>query len=159
MTLKKIPDLLDKEIKNYFDLALNSERRRAPKILHNKGDYLNKVFNFVLEDSYMHPHLHPGEEKIEKMHLIDGAFALILFHENGDIDETVILEKGKKEFVEVPAFKWHTYVMLSEKVIIYETMEGKYEPSSWKKMAPWAPLENSKNSPSYLSMLKNIILN
>ncbi len=69
----------------------------------------------MLFDSYMHPHLHPGEEKIEKMYLIDGSFALVLFNDKGDINETIILEKGKKESVEVPAFTWHTYVMLSTK--------------------------------------------
>ena len=122
--------------------------------MHKKGDYLNKVINFVLFDSYMHPHRHPGEEKIEKMYLIDGSFALILFNDKGDIDETIILEKGKKESVEVSAFTWHTYVMLTGEVIIYEEMDGVYDPSSWKEMAPWAPLENSLESAIYLEALK-----
>ena len=157
MVDKIIPSLLENEISYHFALANSSIRKRSPKILHKKGDYLNKVFNFILVDSYMHPHLHPSEEKIEKMYLIDGSFALVLFNDKGDIDETIILEKGKKESVEVPAFTWHTYVMLSQKVIIYETMEGIYNPSSWKRMAPWAPLENSEDSSVYLSALKNLI--
>ena len=68
MNVKEIPDLLNNDVNSHFESAANSERRRSPKILHNKGDYHNKVFNFILEDSYMHPHLHPGEEKIEKMY-------------------------------------------------------------------------------------------
>ena len=155
MIVKEIPYLLDEEIKSYFDLALISERRRHPKILHNKGDYHNKVFNFILEDSYMHPHLHPGKEKIEKMHLIQGSFSLILFDSKGEVIESIVLEKGKKEFIEIPAFTWHTYVMLSDKVIIYETMKGKYNADTWKKMAPWAPIENSTDASRYLAMLKS----
>ena len=62
MTGSQTPKLSEEEINKYFDLSENSERRRAPKILHNKGYYLNKVFNFVLSDSYMHPHLHTSEE-------------------------------------------------------------------------------------------------
>ena len=153
MIVKEIPYLLDEEIKSYFDLALISERRRHPKILHNKGDYHNKSFNFILEDSYMHPHLHPGKEKIEKMYLIQGSFSLILFDSKGEVIESIVLEKGKKESIEVPAFTWHTYVMLSDKVIIYETMEGFYDPKTWKVLASWAPEESSRQSLQYIESL------
>ena len=65
MSTEKLPKLSYNEIENYFLKAKQSERKRFPKILHEKGDYNNRVINFVLEDSYMQPHLHPGEEKIE----------------------------------------------------------------------------------------------
>lgn len=153
----QIPALLDEEVKHHFKLANNSIRKRSPKILHNKGEYLNKVFNFILADSYMHPHMHPSKEKIEKMYLIKGSFALILFNEVGQIDDKIILQEGKLESIEVPAFTWHTYVMLSDEVIIYETMEGVYEIDTWKKMAPWSPKENSLDAPKYLEKLKSTV--
>jgi len=149
-----IPQLSSNEVREFFSRANESSRRRAPKILHEKGDYLNKVFNFILSDSYMHPHLHPGEEKIEKMYLIEGAFALLLFDEQGEITNTVILEKGGREQIDVPAFTWHTYVMLTDEVIVYETMEGVYHPETWKKMASWAPIENAHDALGYLAILK-----
>jgi cupin fold WbuC family metalloprotein len=149
-----IPELSSDDIKSYFDLAYNSERRRSPKIMHKKGDYINKVFNFILSDSYMQPHLHPGSEKIEKMHLVYGSFALITFDDNGKVTGTNILEKDKNEFIAVPAFSWHTYVMLSDEVIVYEEMNGVYEPSSWKEMASWAPKENTPEADKYLELLR-----
>jgi cupin fold WbuC family metalloprotein len=149
-----IPELSSDDINSYFDLAYNSERRRSPKIMHKKGDYINKVFNFILSDSYMQPHLHPGSEKIEKMHLVYGSFALITFDDNGKVTGTNILEKDKNEFIAVPAFSWHTYVMLSDEVIVYEEMNGVYEPSSWKEMASWAPKENTLEADKYLESLK-----
>lgn len=151
---QQIPILLDEDEKYHFKIANDSIRKRSPKILHNKGDYLNKVFNFILTDSYMHPHLHPSMEKVEKMYLIKGSFALILFNDIGQINETIILEEEKLDFVEVPSYTWHTYVMLSDEVIIYETMEGVYEVETWKKMAPWAPKENSLDAANYLAKLK-----
>jgi cupin fold WbuC family metalloprotein len=151
----EVPVLLNDELKIHFELATNSIRKRSPKILHKKGAYLNQVFNFILKDSYMHPHLHPGKEKIEKMYLIKGSFALILFNEVGQITQKIILEEGKLDFIEVPAFTWHTYVMLSDEVIIYETMDGIYEIDTWKKMASWAPKENSLDAENYLEILKN----
>jgi hypothetical protein len=45
--------------------------------------------------------------------------------------------------------------MLSDEVIIYETMEGIYEIDTWKKMASWAPKENSLDAESYLEILKS----
>lgn len=158
MPTKIIPELSSDDISSYFDLAYNSERRRSPKIMHKKGDYINKVFNFILSDSYMQPHLHPGSEKIEKMYLIKGSFALIIFDNSGNVKDAIILSKGGKEFVAVPAYTWHTYVMLTSEVIVYETMDGVYEPSSWKEMASWAPKENTIEAYNYLETLKAILV-
>ena len=149
-----IAELLEEDVIQHFKIAECSIRKRSPKILHEKGDYLNKVFNFILDDSYMCPHLHPGVEKIEKMHLIQGSFALVIFDENGGVKETIVLEKGKKEIIAVPAFTWHTYVMLTKEVVVYETMEGIYDPATWKEMAPWAPAENTAEAVPFLEMLK-----
>jgi len=153
-----IPELLAEEITQYFKIAESSIRKRAPKILHEKGDHLNKVFNFILGDSYMHPHLHPGEEKVENMQLIEGSFALVIFNEAGEVKRTIILEKGKREKISVPAFTWHTYVMLTNKVVVFETMEGVYDPSTWKELAPWAPAENTSEAMPFLETLRASVL-
>ncbi|MDB9998417.1 WbuC family cupin fold metalloprotein [Alphaproteobacteria bacterium] len=158
MIIDLVPDLSADEVDHHFLEAEKSERKRFPKILHNQGDYYNKVVNFVLDESYMQPHLHPGDEKIEKMFLVEGSFALVLFDNNGDISDSIILEKGGRETIDVPAFTWHTYIMLTKKVVIYETMEGVYEPSTWKEMASWAPLENTPEAFQYLRMLKTKIV-
>lgn len=145
-------------MESYFLKAKKSERKRIPKILHDKGDYNNKVINFVLEDSYMQPHLHPGEEKIEKMYLLKGSFALLFFDDKGGVSDTFLLKKGKQESIEVPAFTWHTYIMLTKKVVIYETMDGVYNPSTWKEMATWAPAENEKSACEYHANLRSNIV-
>jgi cupin fold WbuC family metalloprotein len=158
MNTEKIPDLSSDEIVQYFSVAKSSERRRSPKILHKQGDYHNRVFNFILADSYMHPHLHPSEEKVEKMYLLEGSFALITFDDDGEVTNTYVLAKGTRESIDVPAFTWHTYVMLTKEVIVFETMEGVYNPSTWKKMASWAPSENTPDASAYLEMLKSKVV-
>ena len=92
MSFEALPPLSENEIQSFFSKAKNSERKRFPKILHNQGDYHNKVINFVLGDSYMQPHMHPSHEKIEKMFLMEGSFALIFFEENGCVSEKIILQ-------------------------------------------------------------------
>ena len=150
-----IPDLTNTEKDSYFSLAKKSVRKRTVKILHEKGDYVNKVFNFMLIDSYMQPHRHPSPEKIENMYLLEGTFALFFFDDAGCLVKKIILENGKRNCIKVPAYAWHTYVMLSERVIVYEKMEGFYDPKTWKDMAPWAPSENTPEAELYLAFLKD----
>lgn len=151
----KIPSLTLEDKKKYFSQAQLSERKRFPLIIHQKGDEFNQVFNFILDDSYMKPHMHPGKNMIEKMHLISGSFKLIFFDDNGKANKIYNIDK-KNHRVEVPSYTWHTYVMTSKSTIIFETMMGKYDPLTWKKMPNWAPNENSKNSEKYLKDLKNL---
>jgi len=110
-----------------------------------------------MHDSYMQPHLHPGVEKIERIYLIRGKVAALFFDEQGAVNACTVLEVGGNTLIEVPAFTWHTYVMLSEYAITYETMMGVYEPSTWKQYADWAPAENSLEGRAYLDALKATI--
>ena len=152
-----IPSLNDSEIKSNFLKAKNSIRKRFPKIIHKNGDYENKVFNFMLSDTYMQPHLHPGKEKTEKMYLVLGSFMLLFFDDFGKIIKKQIIEFNSQQYVEVPPYIWHTYIMLSEKVIVYETMDGIYNKKTWKKMASWAPVENSKEALVFFNNLRQSV--
>lgn len=136
--------------------ARSSFRHRYPKLLHSPGDEFNRVFNFITRDSYMQPHLHPGEEKIEEIRIVEGKLATIFFNDQGAVRDVVLLQKGGVECVKVPAFTWHTYVMLTDEVVTYETMMGKYDPLTWKRFAAWAPVENSTECVPYLNSLRNI---
>ncbi len=149
-----IPKLTPTEMSGYIQKAADSPRRRYPRILQKPGDEFNRVINFMMEDSYMQPHLHPGEEKIEKMYLIQGKFAVIFFNNKGQIEKISCLAKGGMEYIEIPAFTWHTYIMLSESVVSYETMMGKYDPETWKTLADWAPSEDTEERIAYLIELK-----
>ena len=153
----KIPELSEQEIQDCLKLAVSSEKRRYPKLLHSAGDEFNCVFNFMMQNSYMQPHLHPGEEKIEKIHLIRGKVAALFFDDQGMVKKCTVLEKGGIELIEVPAFTWHTYVMLTDYALTYETMMGVYDPETWKKFAEWAPQEGGIECLRYLDLLKSKI--
>jgi hypothetical protein len=154
MDNNQIPTINSSELKEGIEKANASERRRFPKILHNPGDEFNRVINFMMKDSYMQPHLHPGVEKIEKIYILEGRIAVFFFDDSGEIIKTTILEKGGIEMIAVPAFTWHTYAMLTEYAITYETMMGKYDPQTWKDFFTIAPLENTEESYEYLKKLK-----
>ena len=151
----KIPNLKIEDKKKYFKKAKLSKRKRFPFIIHKKGDEFNQVFNFILEESYMQPHMHPKTKMIEKMHLISGSFKLVFFNDNGKPTKIYNIDKNNKN-VKVPGFTWHTYVMTAKQTIVFETMMGAYNPLTWKKMPEWAPEENNINAQEYLETLKNL---
>jgi cupin fold WbuC family metalloprotein len=148
------PILSELDIQEGLFKARSSPRHRYPKLLHKPGDESNRVFNFIMRDSYMQPHMHPGDEKIEEILLIKGRIAILFFDDSGNVVGTNYLKKEGIDSVSVPAFTWHTYVMLSDEVVTYETMMGKYDPMTWKRFAVWAPEESSTMSLCYLASLK-----
>ncbi|MDQ3068388.1 MAG: WbuC family cupin fold metalloprotein [Acidobacteriota bacterium] len=152
----ELPALTPDETRDFLGRAASSARRRHPKILHAPGDVFNRVINFMMRDSYMQPHLHPGDQKIEHIYLMEGRLAVLFFNDEGALTGITTLERGGVDAIAVPAFTWHTYVMLSDTAITYETMMGQYEPSSWKEMAQWAPEENAPGSAAYLCELKTL---
>jgi len=154
------PPLLSKtEIKESLALAADSQRRRYPKILHESGANLNRVINFLMADTYMQPHLHPSAEKVEMIMALEGKLAVLFFDNGGNIIQSVIIEKGGVRYVEVPAFAWHTYVVLSDTAVTYETMPGVYDPKTWKILADWAPREEDPKSSIYLKSIKTAAIN
>ncbi len=155
MSTTTIPLITEIEKKEGILKADASQRRRHPKILHQPGSEFNEVFNFMMYDSYMQPHLHPGDEKIEKIYLVQGKVAVLFFNNNGAVIKCTLLEKEGIDMLAVPAFTWHTYVMLSESVITYETMMGKYDPKTWKEFFQIAPAENTPEHTTYLNHLRS----
>ena len=153
----KIPVLTEKEIIDGLYQANTSSRRRHPKILHQQGAEFNEVFNFMMVDSYMQPHLHPGDEKIEKIYLVQGKIAVFFFDDNGAVTKCTILQQEGVDMIAVPSFTWHTYVILSSSAITYETMMGKYDPQTWKDFFTIAPAEYTAESLEYLEKLRKTV--
>jgi len=147
----EIPLINAEEVLELKSMAQQSARSRHAKILHAPGAYENKVFNAMLSTSYMQPHQHPGVEKVEKIHLVKGKLCVIYFDNDGNITKRHMLAENGLTLVEVPAYQYHTYIVLSEYALTYETMDGVYDPKSWKKLAKWAPKEGTEEATKYLA--------
>lgn len=156
MAYLKIPKPRKEIYYQMLDLANKSIRHRNCHILHKQGAEFNKVFNLMSNKSYMQPHLHPGNEKIEKIYIVKGSLCFFYFDNNGKIKEKIHLDAAGRNFISVPAFSWHTYAMTSNITLTYETMMGKYNPATWKTLADWAPKEQTKESIDYLKRLQDL---
>ena len=158
MRSSAVPNLLQEEKNQLLISAENSARKRMHKIMHHRGSFENAVFNVMLAESYMTPHLHPGPEKIEHIYLVEGKIGIIYFNDNGHVEHISTLDQSTKTLEVVPAFTWHTYVILEKYAVTYETMNGVYDPLTWKRLATWATLEKSpdfeKQRDAYLSLFQ-----
>ena len=152
----EIPRLSEEEIKEYLRQAEKSERRRALKILHERGAEINRTVNFMLADTYLQPHNHPpeeGKEKIERYKILGGKLAIVFFDDTGKVTRAVILDETNDVYPVNPS-EWHTPVVLSDYALCYEEVNGVYDPARYKQMAEWAPKENAPQVPEYLNFLK-----
>lgn len=151
-----LDQLTKDEIASYFMRAEESPRLRAHKILHEPGAYENAVFNFMCKGTYMKPHLHPGKEKIEHINVLAGRLVIFYFNDQGEvIFKKSISADDEENLIIVPAYTWHTYLMLADQVLTYETMDGVYDPKTWKHHPDWAPDEDSLQRQNYFDHLRN----
>ena len=112
-------------------MAKEDKRGRKCFNLHKKGDKLNRTFNFLTRKTFMRPHCHEQEGMVEEIRLIEGKIRVYYFYEDGRIKDIIDLQRGG-QYIQVPSKQMHTYVVLSERAMTYETMNGIYEESTWK---------------------------
>ena len=70
-------------------------------------EIFNKVFVFLLKDTYMQPHLHPVSKK-EKCFFLEDHF-VYYFLMTMVVVKKILLDHKKKNYFEIPPFT-HTYM-------------------------------------------------
>jgi cupin fold WbuC family metalloprotein len=125
-----------------------SPRRRANHCFHAQGDRLQRMVNAALFGSYFQPHRHKDPDKLEIFTILAGRVLAITFDDSGLVDETALLSadpderaRGAVRQVEIPPGAWHTLAVLSPEAVLYEVIDGYFDPKTHKRFAPWAPSE------------------
>jgi cupin fold WbuC family metalloprotein len=143
--------------------ARQSPRRRANHCFHAPGDRLQRMVNAALRGSYFQPHRHKDPDKLEIFTVLRGRVLVITFDDTGKPDEVVLLSSDPGEGanaarqVEIPAGAWHTLAVLSEEAVLYEVIDGHFDPGTHKRFAPWAPSEaDAEAAQAYLAGLIRI---
>lgn len=126
-----------------------SPRRRANHCFHRPEDRLQRMVNAALRGSYFAPHRHKDPDKLEIFTILSGRVMVITFDDEGGIRDSAILSregggmKGPETWqVEIPPGTWHTLAVLSEEAVLYEVIDGNFDPKTHKRFAPWAPPES-----------------
>jgi cupin fold WbuC family metalloprotein len=105
-----------------------TSKRRARINAHcGHDDVLHEMIIAIEPASYIRPHKHPG--KSEAFHIIEGEVDIVVFRDDGAIDEIVALgEKsgGRAFYYRMSAARFHTLVIRSELLIVHEITNGPF---------------------------------
>ena len=161
MTLVRISQgLLD----DLLHRAAGTPRRRQHHNLHTSHtDPSQRLLNAIGLDSYIRPHRHALDPKVECLVAVRGKFSLITFDERGSPERVVRFGTelhGRDDQldigVEVPAATWHTVIALVPGSVLLEVKAGPFDPHAAKEPAPWAPEEHSADAEGYFQALRRI---
>lgn len=149
MTDGKLANRMDPGlVESVLAKARQSPRRRANHCFHGPADRLQRMINAALRGSYFAPHRHKDPDKLEIFTILSGRVAVIAFDDEGGIRDHAILSReaggaarGEAWQVEIPAGTWHGLAVLSDEAVLYEVIDGHFDPGTHKRFAPWAPSE------------------
>jgi len=146
--------------------ASNSPRQRQHLNLHTSySDNCQRLINVVNGDSYIQPHRHSVDPKLETLVALQGFFSLIKFNDEGKIIHISLF--GSQQYVghscdafgaEVYPQEWHTIIAMTPSAILLEIKDGPFDPNIAKELALWAPKEGALESKPYFDSLKNYAL-
>lgn len=133
-----------------------SPRKRAHSRFHEYGEKIQRMVNVYQKGAYIPPHKHENPDKTEIFLCLQGRFLALSFNDNGDIIDSMIFgEKEDVRGIEVTPRTWHTFWALEDDGVIYEVIEGPYDPKTHKKFAPWAPSEEeNEKALKYMKKIK-----
>ena len=124
--------------------ARNSTRHRSLYPLHKRNeDKVHRLLRALEPDSYVAPHRHDHQNHTESFIVLKGKLAVVLFADDGRPSEHVVLTAGVSPWgVEVPAGTWHTTLALEPGTVLFEVLEGPWNPATHKQFPSWAVSES-----------------
>ncbi len=135
--------------------ARSAERRRAHLNVHDSLEApVQRLFIAMEPGTYIRPHRHPQANKWEFFLLVEGEIDLLVFDDDGVLQQRTVLSASRARAVELQPGTWHTYVSQAEGTVVLEVKEGPYLPTPGEDFAPWAPAENSAAAGDLLAWLQ-----
>jgi len=107
-----------------------SAKRRARINTHPNGDdALHEMIIGIDPSSYIRPHKHPG--KSEAFHIVEGEVDIVVFKDDGEIDQIVPLGAGgggRSFYYRMSSPFFHTLIIRSDVLIVHEITNGPFRP-------------------------------
>ena len=135
--------------------AKQNPRKRIRICVHkDTKDHIHEMLIVHEKSCYVRPHKHAN--KTESFHIIEGKADILLFHEDGKIDQSISMgdiASGLKFFYRLPPDRYHTMLIKSEVLVFHEITNGPF----WEhetSLASWSPEETDLDAVSkYIEML------
>ena len=141
--------------------AKQNPRRRIRICAHSDiRDSIHEMLIVHEKNCYVHPHKHIN--KTETFHIIEGVADIILFNEEGHIDQSIPMgsfNSGRKFFYRLPPFRYHTLLIHSDVLVFHEITNGPFRAEE-TTLASWSPKETDLDAVSqYMAMLDSFTKN
>jgi cupin fold WbuC family metalloprotein len=131
------------DIASLVQASKNNQRGRIRLCTHEDVDNpLHEMLIIHERDTYVRPHRHPG--KSESFHVIEGLVDIVLFTDEGTIDEVISMgdyRSGLKFYYRLRRSLNHTLVIHSEMLVFHETTNGPFRRDD-TIFAAWSPEED-----------------
>jgi len=136
-------------------LARESDRGRAIVRYHEPKDAVQRMLHAIEPESYVRPHCHDDPTRSEVFIALAGAALVVRFDAEGNVDERIEIRAGGPQFgCEIPPPCWHALFALDVGTVLYEVVNGPFDPADHKHYAAWAPPEDSPEAPAFLDELR-----
>ncbi|MFN4216655.1 MAG: WbuC family cupin fold metalloprotein [Brevinematales bacterium] len=129
-----------KDAFSLFREAATSPRKRKNHNLHKLPDTVQRFFNAMIAFSYVRPHRHLQPPKTETFVLLSGKIWVILFDDEGNVTDAILMDGKRVQVVDLLPGCWHTLIPITRS-LTFEVKPGPYDPATDKEFAPWAPTE------------------
>jgi cupin fold WbuC family metalloprotein len=130
------------EVATLKEQAASTERGRVRVCAHTGSeDTLHEMVIVLDRATYVRPHRHPG--KSESFHAIEGAADIVLFDEQGEIEDVIAMgdyASGRVFFYRLNSARFHTVLVRTDRFVVHETTNGPFDRSETVEAA-WAPAE------------------
>ncbi|MBC9251910.1 cupin [Pseudomonas alcaligenes] len=135
--------------------ASASPRQRVHHNLHAMSEPCHRLLVGLQPDTYIPPHRHLAADKAETLLVLQGRFGLLLFAEDGSLQDCRLLEAGGECLgVDLAPGQFHALVVLQADSVLFECKAGPYRPLGEGEQATWAPAEGDPAAPAYLAWMR-----
>lgn len=157
----KAVDLSSAMLDHLILQAGSTSRKRQHCNVHTAyDDPVQRMFNAIEPGSYVRPHRHSQDPRVETLLGIRGAMTFIAFNDSGEIIESIAFGPqssgpgaNPSVGIEVPPGLWHTVVANEPGSVLFEIKAGPFDASKAKEWAEWAPAEGGEEGLDYLAAL------
>jgi len=135
--------------------AAASPRLRQHHNLHAMEEPCHRLAVGLQPGTYIAPHRHLCADKAETLLVLRGRLGLMLFTDDGALQETRLLEAGGECVgVDLPPGQFHALVVLEPDSLLFECKAGPYRALAEGEFAPWAPREGEPGVADYLAWMR-----
>lgn len=145
---------------DFLGTAIHKSPRKRSRICthRNVNERLHEMFVIYNNETYVRPNKHLGKD--ESVYVLKGRADFLFFDDHGEVTQVVRMGEsgsGLAYYCRVPADVWHTILIRSPEIVLFEATPGPFNPAE-TVYADWAPAESELDAVArYVEKLNHLI--